>query len=115
MEIAITRNKKSVVKKAKLCNNMLTRLVGLMFSKPQAAVITSPFESIVSTTIHTFFMRFPIDAIWLNKELEVVDVRKNIKPYRTMVAPKKKAMYILEMPTAKNNPLKEGDKVKFHF
>jgi uncharacterized protein len=32
--------------------------------------------------IHTFFMRFPIDVLFLDKQLKVVRVIENIKPWR---------------------------------
>ena len=32
--------------------------------------------------IHTFFMRFPIDAVFLNRELQVVGVTPELKPWR---------------------------------
>jgi len=35
-----------------------------------------------ASSIHTFFMRFPIDVVFINRELRVVGVRKNVKPWR---------------------------------
>lgn len=32
--------------------------------------------------IHTFFMRFPIDVLFLDKRLKVVRVLENLKPWR---------------------------------
>ncbi len=32
--------------------------------------------------IHTFFMKFPIDVIFVNKKLQVLSVRTNINPWR---------------------------------
>jgi uncharacterized protein len=32
--------------------------------------------------IHTFFMKFPIDVLFLNRELKVVRVIENLKPWR---------------------------------
>lgn len=32
--------------------------------------------------IHTFFMKFPIDVVFLNRRLEVVRVIENLKPWR---------------------------------
>ena len=33
-------------------------------------------------TIHTFFMRFPIDAVFVDKKLKVVAVYRDLKPWR---------------------------------
>lgn len=32
--------------------------------------------------IHTFFMRFSLDVVFLTKDLKVVKVLKSVKPYR---------------------------------
>jgi uncharacterized membrane protein (UPF0127 family) len=34
--------------------------------------------------IHTFFMKFPLDLIFLNRSLEVVKIEKNVAPGRTV-------------------------------
>jgi uncharacterized membrane protein (UPF0127 family) len=34
------------------------------------------------TTIHTCFMRFPIDAVFVSKNLEVTSLYRNLKPWR---------------------------------
>jgi len=53
---------------------------GLMFKKPlnknQALMITG------CNCIHTFFMNFSIDVIYLNKKHEIKKIKKNIKPYK---------------------------------
>ena len=33
-------------------------------------------------SIHTMFMRFPIDAVFLDRELHIVDVVSNVRPWR---------------------------------
>jgi len=44
-------------------------------------------------------MLFPIDIIWLDKNLIVVDIRKNVMPdsYPEIFYPKEKSLYILEI------------------
>ena len=34
-------------------------------------------------SVHTFFMRFPIDVVFLDRELSVVDVRPELRSWRT--------------------------------
>ena len=99
----------------KICNTFLSRAIGLMFSKPRAAILKAKSESIASTTIHTFFMRFAIDAIWLDKDKTVVDIRRGIKPYTFLVAKKKKAMYILELPAREKLGINIGDRLKLNI
>ncbi|MFH1333009.1 MAG: DUF192 domain-containing protein [archaeon] len=94
----IVRYNNKKICEAKLCDDIFTRSLGLMFSKPKAAVLKANRESIPASSIHTFFMRFPIDVIWLNKNMEVVDAKNDVKPYKFLIAPKKKAMYTIEIP-----------------
>ncbi len=46
-------------------------------------------------SIHMFFMRFPIDAVFLDRELQILKVVPDLKPWRT--AGKKGAKQVLEM------------------
>ena len=46
-------------------------------------------------SIHTFFMRFPIDAVFLDREGAVVDVVRRLKPWRA--ATRLKARAVLEL------------------
>ena len=47
-------------------------------------------------SIHMFFMRFPIDAVFLDREGTVVGVEPELKPWRT--ARRKGAKSVLELP-----------------
>lgn len=46
--------------------------------------------------IHTFFMKFPIDATFLNKNNEIVKVVRNIRPWRILVWGGWRAKKVLE-------------------
>lgn len=46
-------------------------------------------------SIHTFFMRFPIDALFLDRELRVLAVSNDLKPWR--VAGQRGAHVVVEM------------------
>lgn len=47
------------------------------------------------SSIHTMFMFFPIDVFYLDRELNVLSVVRNISPFRFSKGPKK-AYYTLE-------------------
>jgi uncharacterized membrane protein (UPF0127 family) len=49
------------------------------------------------SSVHTFFMRFNLDIVFLDKNGIVVGFKRNIKPWR-IVLPVKKAVDILEIP-----------------
>ena len=48
--------------------------------------------------IHTFAMRFPIDAVYLDRDRIVIHIEEGLKPWR-LAAIKIKAESILEIPT----------------
>ena len=79
----------------KLNDTFFSRLIGLMFKKSlpaKSGIILKP-----CTQIHTCFMRFNIDVIFLDENLRVLYVIENMKPWR--VSPLfLKARYTVELP-----------------
>lgn len=53
-------------------------------------------------SIHTFFMRFPIDAVFLDRQERVVRVIRHVKPWR-IVTGGRKAIAVIEIPSAHGN------------
>jgi uncharacterized protein len=47
-------------------------------------------------SIHTWFMRFPIDAVFLDRELRILRVVDRMRPWRAAAA--RKARAVLELP-----------------
>jgi len=93
----------------KLNNTFFSRLIGLMFKKDlpaRSGVVLKP-----CTQIHTCFMRFNIDVIFLDANLQVLHFIENMKPWR--LSPLfLKARYTVELPanTLKGR-VKKGDKL----
>jgi uncharacterized membrane protein (UPF0127 family) len=48
-----------------------------------------------TSSIHTFFMRFPIDVVFLDRDLVVRKVASGVKPWRLVVA--RRARSVLEL------------------
>ena len=46
-------------------------------------------------SIHTWFMRFPIDAVFLDRELRVIDTASEVRPWR--FASRRGARAVLEL------------------
>ena len=92
-----------------LNNTFSSRLLGLMFKKHLPAgsgIILKP-----CTQIHTCFMRFNIDVIFLDEDLQVLHVIENMRPWR--VSPLfLKSRYTVELPggTLKGR-VKKGEKL----
>ncbi|MDR3195291.1 MAG: DUF192 domain-containing protein [Endomicrobium sp.] len=70
------------------------RFVGFMFKKDAEYALL--FKNCKS--IHTFFMRFDLDIIYLDKCNKVVKVIKQLKPFK-IALPIKNAVSILEIPS----------------
>jgi uncharacterized protein len=66
-----------------------------------------------AASIHTFFMRFSIDAVFLDEELRVVQIAADLRPWRA--AGKRGARAVLELPAGEcaRRGLAVGDKIRF--
>ena len=63
-------------------------------------------------SIHTFFMKFPIDCIFLDKNLVVQDLVENISPWQ-VVLPRWSSRSVIEIKSGiiKKYQLKKGDQL----
>jgi uncharacterized protein len=87
------------------------RLEGLLGKKglPQGqCMFISPCKS-----VHTFFMKFPIDVVFIDKGFKVVKVIKNMVPGRTSPYVKE-AWAVIEMPVDAelDSKLEVGDELE---
>jgi uncharacterized membrane protein (UPF0127 family) len=76
-------------------NTFFKRLKGLMFTKslPEGhGLLIQPCQS-----IHTYFMNYSIDVLYLSKDLEIVGLDETIKP-ATVGKYQKRAYSVLELP-----------------
>ena len=70
----------TIARRGSVADSFLTRMVGLLNKKslqPDEALIITQCQS-----IHMFFMRFPIDVIFVDKQGRVVGLVERIKPFR---------------------------------
>lgn len=83
-----------VLENLKLANGFLQKFKGLMgrkkLNKSEGLMLFS------CSSIHTCFMRFPIDVVFLNMDYEVIALKKGVRPWR-MVNFIKKAYITVEM------------------
>src|SRR5436190_15660640 len=87
----------------------LARMRGLLGRKSLA-----PGEGLLLTperSIHMWFMRFPIDAVFLDRDLSVVSVREGLRPWR--MASCRVARSVLELPagTCRRHAIRPGDRL----
>jgi len=67
-----------------------------------------------TSSIHTFFMRFPMDAVFLDKELRVRAVRPAIPPFRLAWKPGARSVLELAAGEAARVGLQEGVRLSWH-
>ncbi|MHB9034041.1 MAG: DUF192 domain-containing protein [Anaerolineae bacterium] len=102
------KNNNIISQSAHRANSYFRRLIGLMFRKtlsPGEALIINPCSS-----VHTHWMRFAIDVIYVNKDNVVVGIDHNLKPWR-LGRFYKKVQYVIELPagTAQATNTQPGD------
>lgn len=80
MTIRNTTRGTSLADKARVAKSFAARGRGLMFTDP-----LSPGEGLViapCNSIHMFFMRYPLDVVFLDAQNRVVFLYESIKPWR---------------------------------
>ncbi|MBR0270940.1 MAG: DUF192 domain-containing protein [Methanobrevibacter sp.] len=92
----------------KYADSYFKRLLGLMFKKDIDYGLL--FILKYGSSIHTCFMRFTIDAYFLDENKVIID-KTTLKPWK-FYSPSKKAKYILETKENFLN-LKKGEKIEF--
>ena len=104
--------------KISIAESFFPRFLGLMFSKPRDLVLVSPREGVICSTIHMCFMRFPIDVLWLDSGMRVVDIKKKILPFNVFdrrswrrYKPKNPAKYVIELGEGEIGDTEIGDEV----
>ncbi len=98
------------IKAAKLCRSVLSKTIGLMFSKKKIIVLEFKKEKIIP--LHMFFVFYPIDVLFLDKNKKIIEIKRNFKPF-TLYTSKNKAKYVVEMPKQEKIRFKTGDSVTF--
>jgi uncharacterized membrane protein (UPF0127 family) len=68
------------------------------------------------SSLHTFFMTFPIDIVFMNKDCKVLKVSHNVKPFHLVAAPLR-AYYALELPASavSKSQTRVGDSLMFEL
>jgi uncharacterized membrane protein (UPF0127 family) len=99
----------TVCERCLLAETPLTRLKGLLGRgglERGEGLLLRPASS-----IHTFFMRFPIDAVWVDRNLTVLKVSPDLKSWRTAAC--KGAKGVIELPAgeAEHRGVRTGDRL----
>jgi uncharacterized membrane protein (UPF0127 family) len=111
MKKIILSNKGSSKIECAVATNFVERAVGLLGRSsldPNSGLIIEPCKQ-----VHTFFMRFPIDVVFLSKENEVLGV-ESLKPWRiSKIYLKATRVVEIEHKSAETLGLLKGQRLEF--
>lgn len=104
----------TLAENAKLADNFFKRLIGLMGKanlEAGGALILKP-----CTSIHTFFMRFPIDVAFVDRENRIVKIYPSLPSWR-LSGMFLNSVLCLELPagTLAITHSQAGDTIQFHL
>jgi uncharacterized protein len=92
-----------------LADNPVTRLKGLLGRaglESGEGLLLSP-----APAIHTWFMRFPIDAVFLDRELTVVGVAPRLSPWRWAHRARARAVLELSAGESERRGIRVGERL----
>jgi uncharacterized membrane protein (UPF0127 family) len=98
-----------VCERCLLAETALTRMKGLLgrrYLPPGEGILLKPASS-----VHMAFMRFAIDAVFVDAELRVVKIAANVKPWRMAGARGAKACLEIAAGEATRRGLSVGDRL----
>ncbi len=109
-------NKEILLASVVWCSSRLCRLIGLQFHHPlrpdEGLLLVQNKDSIVSSSIHMFFVFFPIAAVWINAD-GIVTHTKLAKPWRPYYNSPTPARFVLETNPAFLEKISVGDILEF--
>jgi uncharacterized protein len=108
-QVDVVRPDNSVLCRAEVADGMMTRGVGLLGRKgldDDAGLLIQPCGS-----VHTWFMRFPIDAVYLDAEDTVLKVA-HLKQWRFSMGGKAKKVIELPYMKAQSAGLLPGERLQ---
>jgi uncharacterized membrane protein (UPF0127 family) len=109
MELAVVRQSGDILcGRCVLADTPLSRLRGLMWRKHLAA---DEGMLLATSSIHTSFMRFPIDLVFLDRSFRVVRIVSSLKPWRVAVELSSHAVLELPAGTATRAHLEAGEEL----
>lgn len=100
-----------LAERAESATNPWTRFRGLMLRGGLAAgegLVIRPCSS-----IHMMFMRFPIDAVFFDKEGRVTRVARNVRPWTGMAMGGRGAKGVIELPVGAAEGVEPGHQLQF--
>jgi uncharacterized membrane protein (UPF0127 family) len=100
-----------VVSRCQVADGFFSRLRGLLGRRglePGEGLLLSP-----SSSVHTLFMRFPIDIVFLDRGFQVVGVSADVRPWR--LTGRRGARHVLELAAGQAHAqrIRAGERLTF--
>jgi len=99
--------KSEVIGELFIADSFMKRFLGYMLRK------APHYESILfkpCNSIHTFFMKFPIDVLFIDENMEVCKKIEGLKPGK-IIMPIKNAVVVIESKDGRFKNISEGEKI----
>ncbi|MDD5069542.1 MAG: DUF192 domain-containing protein [Candidatus Omnitrophica bacterium] len=110
-KIYTVKDDKLLIEKALVARTFFQRFLGLIPRKGIASDEALIFYNAVS--IHMFFMRFPIDVVFLDPEDKIIKIVTGLKPWRLANCFPAKVTIEMRAGKAEESGLVVGDKLNF--
>lgn len=104
-DVSLWQNETCLLRQLHIPRGVLQRGIGLMFRKKIPAAFGSGLFFPRCRSLHTFWMRFPLDVCFLDAEGQVVNVQRSVSPWRVVQGPRE-ARHVFEV--------RSGDLVDLH-
>lgn len=93
-----------------IADSFVKRFLGFMFRKKPhyETILIKPCNS-----IHTFFMKFPIDVLFVNENMKVVKKIEDLKPGK-IIMPQEKAKMVIEGSAGMFKNVEEGAQLNIY-
>lgn len=100
MRLVDARSGRPILKKVELADSFFRRFRGFMLRSrpPRGHGLLFDFGRTKRYPIHTGFMRFALDLVFMDGRWRVVEICEGMKPWR-FYRPKRAARYLLELPS----------------
>jgi uncharacterized protein len=108
----------TLIHSARWCSGSLCKLRGLQFRRSlddgEGLILVGGSDSVAKSSIHMFFVFFPIAAVWINSDL-VTTHKALALPWRPYYASPTPACYVLETHPDFLGKIAVGEALAFQF
>lgn len=109
MELTLVRESGDVLcRHCELADSPLTRAKGLL---GRASLPEDQGLLLATSAIHTYFMRFPLDLVFLDRNFVVVRTVSSVKPWRLAIDRRARSVVELAAGVVENAGVREGEQV----